>query len=75
MKREELGVDPDSTDVKDLQLIYGAPEEGAMGGGLGGGMGLGGGFGGAELGMSGTPEAGGEAGAAPSPGAVEGQPK
>ena len=75
LKREELGLDPDSTDVKDLQLIYGAPEEGAMGGGLGGGMGLGGGFGGAELGMSGTPEAGGEAGAAPSPGAVEGQPK
>lgn len=55
LKREELGLDPDSTDPKDLQLIYGIPEEGAMGGGFGGGMGLGGGFGGAELGMGGEP--------------------
>jgi len=59
LKREELGLDPDSTDPKDLQLIYGAPEEGAMGGGMGG-AGFGD-FGGAALGMDG--EAGGEAGA------------
>jgi hypothetical protein len=50
LKREEMGIDPDSQDPKDLQLIYSAPEEGAMGGG-----GLGGGFGGAELGMGGEP--------------------
>jgi len=58
LKREELGIDADSTDPADLQAIYGAPEEGAMGGMTGG---LGGGFGGAELGMSGepaTPESG-----------------
>lgn len=53
LKREELGIDPDSTDPKDLQAIYAAPEEGAMGG-FGGG-GIGGGFGGAELGMGGEP--------------------
>jgi len=52
LKREEMGIDPDSQDPKDLQLIYSAPEEGAMGGG-----GLGGGFGGAELGMGGEPVA------------------
>jgi hypothetical protein len=71
LKREELGLDPDSDDPADLQAIYGAPEEGAMGaGGVGG---LGGGFGGAELGMGGeptTPDTG-----TPAPAGGEGPPK
>ena len=56
LKREELGLDPDSKDPADLKLIYGAPEEA----GLGGAGGMGGGFGGAELGMGvePTPEGG-----------------
>lgn len=63
LKREEMGLDPDSDDPKDLQLIYGAPEEGALPGGAGA---LGGGFGGTELGMAGQPPAGeGEAGEKP----------
>lgn len=49
LKREELGLDPDSTDMADLQQIYGVPEEG----GLGGAAGLGGGFGGGEMAMGG----------------------
>ena len=70
LKREELGIDPDSKDPNDLKLIYGAPEEAGMGGAGGG---VGGGFGGAELGMGAEPPAeGGEAGGAPPP---EGQPK
>lgn len=59
LKREELGLDADSTNKEDLKIIYGNPEEAGMGGGgLGGGMG--GGFGGAELGMGGEAESGPE---------------
>ena len=58
LKREELGLDPDSQDPADLKLIYGAPEEAGLGGMGGGGMG--GGFGGAELGMGAEPAPGGE---------------
>ena len=51
LKKEEMGLDPDSNDPKDLQLIYGASEEAGLGG-IGGGIGaMGGGFGGVELGM------------------------
>jgi len=52
LRREELGIDPDSEDPEDLKLLYGGEEANAMGGG---GMGMGGGFGGAELGMDGQP--------------------
>jgi hypothetical protein len=66
LKREELGLDPDSKDPADLKLIYGAPEEMGMGGAGGGGMG--GGFGGAELGMGAEPAPeGAEGGATPPP--------
>jgi len=64
LKREELGIDPDSKDPKDLQLIYGTPEEGMPMGGAGA---LGGGFGGAELGIGGEPTAAGAAGGTPPP--------
>ena len=50
LKKEEMGIDPDSEDPKDLQQIYGTPEEGM---GMGGPGAVGGGFGGAELGMGG----------------------
>ncbi len=71
LKREELGIDPDSKDPADLKLIYGAPEEAGMGGAGGG---LGGGFGGAELGMGAEPPPpeGAEPGGTAPP---EGQPK
>jgi len=61
LKREEMGLDPDDTD---LTVIYG-PEDNTMGGmgGLGAG-GMGGGFGGAEMGM----EAGGPPGTEGIPG-------
>ena len=61
LKKEEMGLDPDSNDPKDLQLIYGASEEAGLGG-LGGGVGaMGGGFGGVELGMGGEQPQGEEA--------------
>jgi hypothetical protein len=66
LMREELGLDPDSKDPKDLQLIYGTPEEGIPAGGAGA---FGGGFGGAELGIGGTPTGeGGAEGTAPAEG-------
>lgn len=71
LKREELGIDPDSDDPNDLQLIYGNPEEqGALGGGAGA---MGGGFGGAELGMGGMPT--GEPGAQGEQGTEAGTPQ
>ncbi len=48
LKREELGIDPDSTDPKDLQSLYGSDTAGGAGAGGDGGFGD---FGGAELGM------------------------
>jgi hypothetical protein len=66
LRREELGLDPDSKDPNDLKLIYGPPEEAGMGG-LGGGGALGGGFGGAEMGMAGEPVGGEEGGETPPP--------
>ena len=61
LRREELGLDPDSKDPNDLKIIYGPPEEAGMGG-MGGG-GFGGGFGGAELGMGQEPAPEGAEGA------------
>jgi len=69
LRREELGIDPDSKDPNDLKLIYGNPDEQGM---AGGGM-AGGGFGGAELGMGAEPPLEADVGGETTP--PEGPPK
>jgi len=72
LKREEIGLDPNSDTPEDMVAIYGGPvEDGGMGGmGMGS---LGGGFGGAPMPMTPGGEAGGlEGGAAGTEGGLEG---